>query len=1144
MAIRIASQPFKYISYVEFQNLKAFYMTTHRLFTLCCWLMPLAIFGQKPQLVLPIIHQYAALDLEYSADGNYLVSCARTELKLWEAKTGRLIFTIDNDTPRPDTPFDDCPLGFQQVAVAPDGSYIVSARYCKKQENDSHNRPYDENAGPTYIEVWDTQTARLRKQIKISSYRIFVWDITLSPDGQQIALTTTTKVGFYGYIDGEVAVSVWDVETGKQLLERPYEQGKFSAQNHTLLATGAKAIHKVDTRTAKVGASYFLDEEPMEMGISADGQRVFALTEGKLWVWENPSTSPKTYPLPESAVYGAMPFFSKDGQFLTLLNWENSSMKRFQLADGKEVAAAAVQMPPGRGAKPRTAITPNHELIAFAHYPDVGEVTPAIKGFFPAQPNKGISYGAVDIPAGLLLRLFTLQPDSDELKILANGQLIEVEDAYGTQHVFHTAENRYLNGSVESFKVVPMSNDSLAILTTGQVTNDASAQTAKPKISIYDAQGKLAKVVENIRLDGPSQDLYYDPPKKQLFFQVSNNQRRYLDLARKTLGPARLGSQLEDPSHALHADFALSTTDKTSISLFRKRDGVELAKLLFFGQHDWVVATPSGLFDGSDAGKKALHFVNGLEIIPLESYEARYWVPGLLGKLLSGLTPKQIRDVSQLSLDELYPIIKAQIKNDHLIIDIEERSGGLGELHLYINGSMVNKNVNRSKKKHLEIPLQAYGQHFYTQQANQISLQAFNRGDWMKSRPVELPPYTPSFPINRDHKFAHFYGIVVGTSDYDGDHLDLAYAGKDAVSMHQALSVAAKELFQERVDIRLFTTDKVPKTGEPTKALIKKALDEITEKAEPIDLVLVYLAGHGKVQTDDRDKPRFYYLTQRMNSFGQLEDPQARKLDAISQEELTDWLSTVGARKKVMVLDACNSGQLVEALVQDRAFTESQLIALDRMKDRTGMYILAGSAADRKSYEATPFGQGLLTYSILQGMQEISTQNENKEVDVLQLLMHAENQVPSLARSVGVSQNPKMYNQDGLSSFPIGIVHNPSDIPVANPKPVLLPPIFTEEEQYEDILGLSQAMEDYLQEEIKRGDQYTFRSLRSLPNGYALRGRYRLQGNEVQFTGLVFKGSQKISDAKFTKRGSRSNLTPLIQEIFEELAYWVDIDQD
>ncbi len=606
-----------------------------QLFILCSLYLAwnVELFCQKPELVLPIIHQYAALDLEYSADGNYLVSCARTELKLWEAKTGRLIFTIDNATKRPNTKLDDCSLGFQQVAVAPGGSYIVSARYCEKLEDDSHNRPYEEQAGPTYIEVWDTKTATLKRQIKISDYRIFVWQITVSPDGQEIALTTTTKVGFYGYIDGEVAVSVWNLESGKQLLERPYEQGKFSGLNNYILATGSNAIHKINTSSAKVEASFFLDAEPMEMGLSADGKRVFALTAGKLWVWEKQSTTPNTYPLPESEVYGATPFFSNNGQWLTLLNWENSSLVRYRLADGKMLESDSVDIPPGRGIIPRTTITPDHELIAFAHYPDVGEVAPAIMGFFPAQEGKLISYGAANIPPGLLNTLYSIEQNSDRLKILANGQIISIEDVFGHQHVFLTAENRYLRSDIEAFEVVLMQKDSFAILEMEQL----SATDSKYKLSVYDGQGKLAKTLDKLQHEETASSLHYDPKRQQLFFQLSKDQRQYLDLPRGKIGFKQLGSAPEQAQYPVHPNFELSTTDKTSISIVRKRDGTEIAKLLLLGKEDWVVATPSGLYDGSDAGKNALHFVNGLEIIPLESYEAQYWVPGLLGKLLSGL---------------------------------------------------------------------------------------------------------------------------------------------------------------------------------------------------------------------------------------------------------------------------------------------------------------------------------------------------------------------------------------------------------------------------------------------------------------------------------------------------------------------------
>ena len=57
---------------------------------------------------------------------------------------------------------------------------------------------------------------------------------------------------------------------------------------------------------------------------------------------------------------------------------------------------------------------------------------------------------------------------------------------------------------------------------------------------------------------------------------------------------------------------------------------------------------------------------------------------------------------------------------------------------------------------------------------------------------------------------------------------------------------------------------------------------------------------------------------------------------------------------------------LADALSAPKPRHPGRLVrALERMKDRTGTYVLAGAAADAVSYEATRYGQGLLTYGLL-----------------------------------------------------------------------------------------------------------------------------------------------------------------------------------
>ncbi len=93
-----------------------------------------------------------------------------------------------------------------------------------------------------------------------------------------------------------------------------------------------------------------------------------------------------------------------------------------------------------------------------------------------------------------------------------------------------------------------------------------------------------------------------------------------------------------------------------------------------------------------------------------------------------------------------------------------------------------------------------------------------------------------------------------------------------------------------------------------------------------------------------------------------------RQNSTLSSEELVNLVKQVPALKQVLIIDACASGRIVDDLVAKRdAFSSTTIRAFDRMKDRTGMHIITGSAADAVSYEASRYGQGVLTYSLLEG---------------------------------------------------------------------------------------------------------------------------------------------------------------------------------
>ncbi|MCB9265025.1 MAG: hypothetical protein H6558_08370 [Lewinellaceae bacterium] len=111
-----------------------------------------------------------------------------------------------------------------------------------------------------------------------------------------------------------------------------------------------------------------------------------------------------------------------------------------------------------------------------------------------------------------------------------------------------------------------------------------------------------------------------------------------------------------------------------------------------------------------------------------------------------------------------------------------------------------------------------------------------------------------------------------------------------------------------------------------------------------------------------------------------------------------------------------------------------EAIPLDRLRDRTGVFVISGSANDQASYEASPYGMGLLTYSLLLGMTGGALQ-EGEIVDVESLFKFAEENVPVLAEDVGAIQVPKFWKPEGSRSFPIGRVTEAEQRQLALPSP-------------------------------------------------------------------------------------------------------------
>ncbi len=137
------------------------------------------------------------------------------------------------------------------------------------------------------------------------------------------------------------------------------------------------------------------------------------------------------------------------------------------------------------------------------------------------------------------------------------------------------------------------------------------------------------------------------------------------------------------------------------------------------------------------------------------------------------------------------------------------------------------------------------------------------------------------------------------------------------------------------------------------------------------------------------------------------------------------------AQKRILIFDACNSGQVLSEIIAvgqvEQTFKSSvadikgkQIKAIDKLNERSGLFILSASASDQKAYEMGKYNQGALIYSLLKAIkEEPDILEDRKYLNISRWFNAAEKTVGELSRETGARQQPQIVS---TTNFNIGVV--------------------------------------------------------------------------------------------------------------------------
>lgn len=480
------------------------------------------------------------------------------------------------------------------------------------------------------------------------------------------------------------------------------------------------------------------------------------------------------------------------------------------------------------------------------------------------------------------------------------------------------------------------------------------------------------------------------------------------------------GTAAQINSLALSPDSRLlvSASDDGATRILDLQTGETLCSLIsLYDGSDWLVVTPDGLFDGSPAAWNQILWrfsENTFDVSPAEAFFNEFYSPGLLQEIMKGKRPKASKDISQR--DRRQPKLKLSLadgqnsangtvatRDVRVKIELTEAPAGARDVRLFRNGSLVKfwrgdvPGGPSAAQLEATIPIIA-GE-------NRLQAYAFNH-DSVKSPDVTLT-------INGADSLARAaraHIVAVGVNQYANPQYNLRYAVADAQSFgeevkSEQLKVGRYEsvevislLDQEATRANILTALKILAGGENVNlpADTPERLRKI-KPAEPEDTVIIFYAGHGTAQNQ-----RFYLIPHDLGYTGERTSLTAAGLQtilshSISDLELEDAFEGLDASKLLFVIDACNSGQALEAEEKRRGPMNSKGLA--QLAYEKGMYILAAAQSFQAAQEAARLGHGYLTYALVEeGLKKFAADDEPKDGQVFarEWLDYATERVPQM----------------------------------------------------------------------------------------------------------------------------------------------------
>jgi len=936
--------------------------------------------NKAERIQAPTVKDYSVIT--FSDDGRLIALCENYTVKIWEIPTGRELLTLN--VPNTGVFVD---TGGVFAGFSHDGKQIATGGF------------------GTQTFVWNTETGKQVQQMKGRANMAYA--VAFSADGTQLTSGGRTR---------------WDLRTGqgRRLSSAPSDRqfgipspdGKlialFAPNNSAITIVDAANGHTLQTLT-RANAS----EGVERIFFSPDGRALAATympSQGAQMIGRLPSSELKIWDVTsgreiQTLTLGNAPNearFSADGHVLATVATQGE-ISLWDIASGTRLRTLTSS--PGQSfnplANPGSLPTPGNikrgQMPNIANLPSMADMSAMLTNVLGTMT------------AGTMGRSVTSITFSRDGKILASGGVESKSNLDMATMMGQATANQKRPKNQKP----PSSEDflkDLKVETTGQIVlwNPATGQ----QIGAFKGHGKGVTAVA------------FSRDSKMIASGGTDNAIKLWDVAAQRELRTLTGhtANIESMDFSPDGRLLASASDDGSTFLWDTTTGEHLLTLISLDDgSEWMVVTPEGLFDGTPQSWNQIlwrYNQDTFNVAPVEWFFNEFYYPGLLSEIFAGQRPHVAGDISRK--DRRQPVVKLSIgsagsaeniaaRTMKIKIDVTDaaadkdhaRGSGARDLRLFRNGSLIKAWHGDVLKGQSAAQLEE--EITVIAGANILTSYVFN-DDNVKSKDGTLT-LTGADGLKRG---GTAWVLAVGVNEYANSQYNLKYAVADAQSFAEETQRQQLQVGRfKRVEIVPLLNEQATKAnilvalrrlaGAPEPPTLKAGPLDRLERAEPEDAVIIYFAGHGTAQGK-----HFYLIPHDIGYAGDRGELDEAGLKAIlshgiSDQELEASVESLAAGSVLMVIDACNSGQALEAEEKRRGPMNSKGLA--QLAYEKGMYILTAAQSYQAALEAAQFGHGLLTYALVEeGLKSSAADFEPKDglINAREWLDFASERVPEI----------------------------------------------------------------------------------------------------------------------------------------------------